>query len=299
MLTRRATKDEVLGSPTGGDVRRADALARFRRVVWKYWKENGRHNLPWRKTRDPYRIMVSEVMLQQTQVPRVIEKYKEFLRAFPTIRALARSNLAEVLRVWSGLGYNRRGKYLHDAAKIIMEKHGGRVPLETPALRTLPGMGPYTASAIRVFAYNEPDVLIETNVRAVYIYHFEKIWTRRVHISDRDILPIVTKAATGQDSREWHWALMDYGVYLKKLYKNPARKSAQYVRQSKFEGSLRQIRGAILRVLHNGSRSEAEIIKEVVRGTLHISDKKKVLTALTSLLRDGLIVEEKGKWRIA
>ncbi len=140
--------------------------------MWKYWKQNGRHELAWRKTTDSYRILVSEVMLQQTQVPRVIEKYEEFLKKFPYVRTLAKAPLAEVLKVWSGLGYNRRGKYLHDAAKEIVGKYGGRVPRDAAALRALPGIGDYTASAMRVFAFNEPDVLIETNIRAAFIHNF-------------------------------------------------------------------------------------------------------------------------------
>src|SRR5262249_34966899 len=146
---------------------------------------------------DPYRIMISEVMLQQTQVPRVLEKYKEFLKKFPTIRALAKAPLSEVLKVWNGLGYNRRGKYLHDAAREIVSKYGGRVPKEKEALLELPGMGQYTSGAVRAFAYNLPDVLIETNVRAVFIHEF--FGEKTVH--DDQIIPIAHEAAAGQDPR--------------------------------------------------------------------------------------------------
>src|SRR3989344_5950607 len=128
----------------------------FRQTVWQYWKAHGRHDLPWRKTKDPYRILVSEVMLQQTQVPRVTEKYKEFLKKFPTVRALAKALLSDVLKGWGGLGYNRRAKYLHDAAKQIMLFSRGRVFIASDELRKLPGIGPYTAAAVRVFAFNEP-----------------------------------------------------------------------------------------------------------------------------------------------
>src|ERR1700690_368149 len=255
-FARRAAADSKRNVRTAGDVPHKVAPARFRSLVWGYWKKFGRHELAWRKTKDPYRIMVSEVMLQQTQVPRVIKKYNEFLKKFPTIRTLAKASLSDVLKVWSGLGYNRRGKYLHDAARVIVEKYGGKVPQDFAALRSLPGIGDYTASAVRVFSFNEPDALIETNVRAVYIHHFydhlEPRYQGDALISDRDIAAVARKAAKNQDPRTWHSALMDYGVHLKKLHKNPSRKSAHYTKQSKFEGSLRQVRGSILRELHKG-----------------------------------------------
>ncbi len=237
--------------------------------------------------------MVSEVMLQQTQVPRVIEKYKEFLKVFPNVRALGRAPLADVLRVWSGLGYNRRGKYLHDAAKSIVKNYGGRVPKDSAALRALQGIGEYTASAIRVFAFNEPDVLIETNVRAAFIHHF---FADTFKISDSLILTYADRAAGGQDPRKWQWALMDYGSHIKKLCNNPARKSAHYAKQSKFEGSLRQVRGAILRTLTEGGKT-GKSIYILIRANKHI-DGSKIKGALASLVRDGLIDKRKGKWTI-
>jgi A/G-specific adenine glycosylase len=265
------------------------SYTKFRREVFGYWKKNGRHDLPWRKTTDPYRIMVSEVMLQQTQVARALGKYKEFLKKFPTVRTLANAPLSDVLKVWSGLGYNRRGKYLHDAAKIIVERHGGKVPRDFAALRALPGLGTYTASAIRVFAHNVWGILIETNIRAVYIHHYSELCKRGLHnketkIADEQIIPIAHEAAVGQDPREWNWALMDYGVHLKKVHKNPARKSRHYVRQSKFEGSLRQIRGEILRRIMSGKR---------------FTKNEKWKKALEGLVKDRLIIRFRGKWRIA
>ena len=167
MTTRVVTKDLMHGSTTAGEVLRKirltepprSSIESFCSVVWNYWKKNGRHELPWRKTKDPYRILVSEVMLQQTQVSRVIEKYIEFLRAFPNLETLARSKLGDVLKVWSGMGYNRRGKYLRDAAIEIVEKYSSKVPRDVVSLRALPGVGPYTASAVLIFAFNIPDTL--------------------------------------------------------------------------------------------------------------------------------------------
>src|SRR3989344_8895716 len=224
------------------------SLKSFRSTVWGYWKENGRHNLPWRKTTNPYRIMVSEVILQQTQVSRVSGKYRDFLEVFPTIRALAKAPLGVVLRVWSGLGYNRRGKYLHEAAKTIVTKHKGKIPGVYRELVELPGMGPYTASAVRLFAFNEPDVLIETNIRSTFIHHF---FPTKREVTDKQLIPFVTQAAKGQNPRTWHWALMDYGAYLKRSGVRNNHRSTHYTKQSKFEGSLRQVRSAILRDLMN------------------------------------------------
>src|SRR3989344_2190793 len=143
----RATAGSMPNVRTAGEVPSRPTPARFRALVWRYWKKYGRHNLPWRKTKDPYSILVSEMMLQQTQVPRVIGKYKEFLKSFATIQSLARAPLPNVLKVWSGLGYNRRAKYLHDAAKEIVEKYGGKSPPDIGRLRTISRRGGYTASA--------------------------------------------------------------------------------------------------------------------------------------------------------
>src|SRR3989338_3993971 len=283
----RVAKDEVHGGQMVGDVRRRENAARlhaFRSTVWRYWKKEGRHDLPWRKTKDPYRVLVSEMMLQQTQVPRVIGKYKEFLRAFPTVKALAKAPLSDVLKVWSGLGYNRRAKYLHDAAKAIVVDHKGKVPVVYSELVELPGIGPYTASAVRVFAFNEADILIETNIRAAYIHHFHSNVLQNVRISDVEIVPLATLAAEGQDPRKWHWALMDYGAYLKRSGVRNNHRSAHYTKQSKFEGSLRQMRGRVLRDVMQGRKGK--------KG-------EKWEKALAGLARDGLIVKEKGKWRIA
>lgn len=277
-------------------------IKQFRKAVWHYWKKEGRHELPWRKTHDPYKILVSEVMLQQTQVPRVIEKYTEFLSLFPTVHVLAHATLRDVLRVWSGLGYNRRGKYLHDAAKVIAKQYDGDIKAATAAEK-LPGMGPYTRAAVRVFAFNEPHTLLETNVRAAFIHHFEStlcksdLHKKDTKISDKQLVPLMKKAAEDQDPREWHWALMDFGVHIKKLHKNPARRSATYTKQSTFKGSLREVRGILLKSLSHSTKIETDLYLEVAKHA-HIK-KARVQEALESLVRDGLIKKVKGKWRIA
>ena len=251
-------------------------VAAFRRTVWNHWKKNGRHNLPWRKTQDPYKILVSEVMLQQTQVPRVLPKYKEFLRTFPTVRVLAEAQLPDVLRVWSGLGYNRRAKFLHDAAKEIVAKYGGRVPKDAAALRELPGIGDYTAKAVCVFSFNQQHTLIETNIRTVYIHHFCQ---GRTSVSDVEVLEIAKRAAMRQGSREWHSALMDYGTHLRASGVRLNARSKHYTKQSKFEGSLRQVRGAILKAMTRGMSID-EVQKQYQR---------QFASAFRSLQKEGLI----------
>jgi A/G-specific adenine glycosylase len=281
----------------------------FRREVWNYYKKNGRNTLPWRKTTDPYKILVSEVMLQQTQVPRVIEKYKSFIKKFPSIRALAKVPLSEVLKEWSGLGYNRRAKYLHDAAKIVTGEFNGdmKKALEHP----LPGVGAYTRAAVGTFAFNEPNEMIETNIRTAYIHHFFRPSGKTKQggplLHDAEILEIAAKAAEGQDPRAWHWALMDYGSYLKRTGVRNNIRSKHYTKQSKFEGSLRQVRGEILRQLHNGPASQSAIHRNLARTLLGSHEARGVLAAkekrlaesFAGLERDGLIKKEKGKWRIA
>ena len=252
------------------------------------WFVENQRPLPWRVSYDPYHVWVSEVMLQQTQVPRVINRYKSFIKKFPTARTLAKASLSAVLKEWSGLGYNRRAKYLHDAAKRIIDEYHGDVAVALH--HPLQGVGPYTRAAVKVFALNEPDVLLETNIRTVFIHHF---FPRRESVADQELMPWVIEAAKGQDPRTWHWALMDYGVHLKKLHGNPSRKSAHHAKQSRFEGSLRQVRGAILRELHVRPRSEASLV------SLIRPNKGYLKKALASLARDGLITKQKGKWQIA
>jgi A/G-specific adenine glycosylase len=271
-------------------------ITQFRRKVWTYWRTHGRHDLPWRKTRDPYKILVSEMMLQQTQVPRVLEKYAEFLEEFPTVFVLAHASLRDVLRVWSGLGYNRRGKFLHDAAKMIANEFQGSIRDAMRAKR-IPGLGPYTKDAVAVFAFNDSHVLLETNVRAAIIHHFHTNVLQNDGMTDAAVMEIAVLAAADQDPREWHWALMDYGVHIKKKHKNPARRSASYAEQSKFEGSPRQLRGAILRTLNASAKTESDIYLKT-SGTKYIK-KAQLKAALASLKRDGLVRFHAGKWCIA
>ena len=221
----------------------------FQDRILSFYKNNKR-DLPWRKTTNPYHIFLSEVMLQQTQVPRVVEKYAQFIKVLPDFQSLASASLLEVLSLWQGLGYNRRALYLQKSAQIILKKHGGIVPKTPAELELLPGIGPATARSIIVYSYNIPLVFIETNVRRTFIHHF---FSDQKDVDDKDLYPYVELSLDTKNPKEWYWAIMDYGSYLGKNPpaggENPNRKSAHYTKQSKFEGSLRQVRGKILKIL--------------------------------------------------
>lgn len=262
----------------------------FQKLVWDFYHKKGRHDLPWRKTKDPYKILVSEVMLQQTQVARVREKYPEFLKKFPTVRTLAQAPLAEVLRVWQGMGYNRRAKYLYDAARVITHTHKGRVSRTEAELRALPGVGHYTANAILAFAHNEPRVFIETNIRRVYIHHFFK---NKRGVSDKKILKLVEETLDTKNPREWYYALMDYGAHLPKIVrKNPNTQSEHYTKQSTFKGSLRELRGKIIRAL-----AEKPATLSALR--LMCNNDIRIQAALDVLIKDKLVKYEKKKYQLA
>ena len=222
-------------------------LRKFQATVLEYYRTQGRHALPWRKTKNPYKILISEVMLQQTQVERVVPYFTLFLQRFPTLHALADSPLGLVLTSCQGLGYNRRAKMLWQCAREIVAHHQGNMPKERDALESLSGIGPYTAGAIRAFAHNEPEVFIETNIRSALLFHF---FPHGRAVDDRRLIPILESLVlTAESPREWYSALMDYGTYIKRTYPNPSRKSKHHMKQKPFAGSLREMRGAILRAL--------------------------------------------------
>ena len=265
----------------------------LRRVVWHHYRRAGR-DLPWRRTKNPYRILVSEVMLQQTQVERVLPKYREFLRSFPTIRALAEAPLAALLRAWSGLGYNRRALFLKRAAEIMVCEHHGRVPRSVEALEQFPGIGAYTARAVLCFAFDEPTVFLETNIRTVFIHHFfaERV-KRGSAVSDSELEALVRAALeTRRSPREWYFALMDYGAHLKKTVGNLNRASAHYARQSRFAGSEREARGRTLKLLLAGARSADEIV------SISKLSRERISCALSSLGHDGLIAKDSGRYSL-
>ncbi len=222
-----------------------DKITAFKELIWNFYRHN-RRDFVWRNTNNPYFILVSEIMLQQTQTHRVIHKYEEFIVTFPTFESLAASSLRDVLIAWQGLGYYRRVRYLHQLAQIVVNEYAGILPNNIRTLQTLPGIGPGTAGSICAFAYNIPTVFIETNIRAVFIYCF---FDDKKEVSDKELLPLIAATVDHDNPREWYYALMDYGVWCKSEYKNPSRKSAHYTKQSQFEGSNRQLRAQILKLI--------------------------------------------------
>ena len=261
----------------------------FQKAMLAYYAAHGR-SFPWRTTNDPYAILVSEFMLQQTQTERVVEKYNRWLEVFPTIHDLAAASLVQVLEQWVGLGYNRRARFLHQCAQTIVNRYGGVVPDTPEALATLSGIGPYTAAAISTFAYNKPNAFIETNIRAVFIFFFFK---DRVDIRDKEIFPHIEASLYTENPRLWYYALMDYGAELKKKTVNPNRKSRHYTKQSKFEGSVRQARGAVIRTLTERKTQEYKALYANTQMEKLLFDK-----ALEGLIREGFVAEEDGCYSI-
>jgi A/G-specific adenine glycosylase len=261
---------------------------KFHKLVLDYYKQHGRHTLPWRTRINPYSVLVSEIMLQQTQVDRVTPKYKTFLKKFPSFRSLARADMADVLIMWKGLGYNNRAVRLWKTAKIVTEDFGGTMPKQQSGLESLPGIGHYTASAIRCFAWNEPVVCIETNIRRVFLHHF---FQGKDSVSDKELLSVIELMLYKKDPRIWYWALMDYGAFLKTQIENPNKKSKHYAKQSKFEGSDRQIRGRILDILLAKKKS---ISMASLVSLLHIENLR-LEKILKTMIKDDLVVVKKEK----
>jgi A/G-specific adenine glycosylase len=263
---------------------------RFVATVWAHYETAGRHTLPWRQTTDPYRILVSEVMLQQTQVDRVIPKYEAFLQSFPTITALAAAPLAMVLGAWQGLGYNRRAKMLHACAQAVVREYAGHIPATEAELRALPGIGPYTARAVLAFAFATALPLIETNVRTVFIHHF---FPDATDVTDTELWPYIERTLDSARPREWYYALMDYGSHLKRSVGNNITKSKHYTKQSTFRGSDRQIRGAIIRLLTTeGKVSRLGLLKKLT------FDAQRIDAQLLRLEREGMIEKDKRQYRL-
>lgn len=218
-------------------------IIQFQKLVVDFHRKNGR-SFPWRQTRDPYAILVSEVMLQQTQAERVVLFFNKWMKEFPTVKTLAKAPLKKVLQAWQGLGYNRRALHLKQAAQILVGKYGGEIPRSIEKIDKLPGIGPYTAGAIAAFAFDIASPFIETNIRTVYLHFFFK---GKTQVEDQEIYSLVAQTLPEGKIGEWYQALMDYGAMLKKTLGNPNTRSAGYAKQSSFRGSRRELRGAIIR----------------------------------------------------
>lgn len=266
-------------------------ILELQRAVYTHHRAFGRHDLPWRIKQTPYRVFVSELMLQQTQVERVIPKFNAFMRRFPNFKKLGGATVGEVYALWAGLGYNRRAKFLRDSARIIAEVYGGKVPPVKEELRQLPGVGPYTAGAILSFSYGDPEPFVETNIRTAVMHH---VFNRKKKVDDKEILGVLnlSKPPVGTEAKKWYAGMMDYGAYLKKTGVRTNRKSAHYTKQKAFKGSLREVRGALLKVLSTSSKSEAQLFK------LEFPNAR-VREALLGLKKDGLIEKNSGgKWKL-
>ncbi len=266
--------------------------------------EQGRQHyrdLPWRNTDDPFTVLTSEVMLQQTQVSRLQKHWDGWLDLFPSAEALAAAPLSVVLEAWQGMGYNRRAINLKRCAETIVEDHGGKVPSDAEELLALPGVGPATAAGVRVFAFQMPDVYLETNVRTVFLHHF---FPDEDEVDDKRLIPLVEQTCPQpgdeRDVRSWYYALLDYGAQLKKELVNPSRRSKHYSRQSTFEGSRRQKRAYLLRRVLEGMGDVEEMTED-----LNVHERKagrdalsceEVTDILEDLEREGFITCNGDVW---
>jgi len=265
-------------------------MASFRREVMEFYGSN-RRTFPWREDITPYRVVVSEIMLQQTGVERVRGKYEPFIRLLPDFASLAAAPLKDIMTAWQGLGYNRRALALKRLAAVVMERHSGRLPQDHRSLIELPGVGEATAGAIKAFAFNMPAVFIETNIRRVFIHRF---FPDGADVSDRQIMPLVEAALDRSNPRDWYYALMDYGSHLGRAGSTANRKSAHYSKQTLFTGSNRELRGEVVRVLlARGPMT----VNDIAAATCH--DARRMASVLDAMVGDSLLVREKEGYRIA
>lgn len=267
-----------------------ETLAGFSSIISHHFQHYGRQ-FSWRSEITPYRVVVSEIMLQQTQTSRVEQKFERFIEQFKGFEQLARAPFSEVLGAWKGLGYNRRARYLHDIGALVTERYGGELPDDPDILQRFPGIGRATAASICVFGFNKAYPFVETNIRTVYIHFF---FAKAKKVGDPAILDLVAKTMDHCEPRRWFYALMDYGVMLKKTVGNLNRQSAQYTRQSRFEGSDRQVRGRILQaLLDQKALSSAELARQLGEA------EERVLALAGALVREGLIKQRGELLRLA
>jgi A/G-specific adenine glycosylase len=251
----------------------------FRNIIYSYFKKNGR-KFPFRENITPYNVLVSEIMLQQTQTGAVSEKFLRFINLFPDFNSLNQAPLEDVLKAWHGLGYNRRAIALKKIAEKVIKDYNGVLPDSLKTLEDLPQIGHNTASSTITFAFNKPTVFIETNIRRVFIYFF----FQKKNVKDKEIIPLVEKVLDKENPRKWYYALMDYGVMLKKTHPELNKRSAHYKKQAVFKGSNREIRGNILKLLlDRGEILEKELIEKF---KIEYERLNKILNQLT---KEGFI----------
>jgi len=269
------------------------SMTPFLKTIWTHYEKHGR-DLPWRRNITPYRVVVSEIMLQQTQASRVAKKFDSFLKVFPNWTSLARAPLAKVLKEWQGLGYNRRALNLHRLAQKVAANNM-KLPETYEELLELPGIGPNTAGSILAFAFNIPRPFIETNIRTVFIHFFFSKSRGKIH--DKKLMPLIEEALQNtrnkKNPREWYYALMDYGCHLKQSEVNPSRKSAHHVKQGAFRGSNRELRSHILKLIISKPIDGSAIVN-------YFRDKKEkdILKNLMDLEKEGFVKKEQELYEI-
>lgn len=284
----------------------AQRVKQFNKILFR-WQKTHYRDMPWRpaygdpKPFDPYRILVSEIMLQQTQVDRVREKYAAFMKEFPTVRKLAAAPLSQVLGLWSGLGYNRRAKYLHECARIVVCDHGGKFPSTYEELVALPAIGRSTAGALLAFSFGQDTPMIDTNIRRMLV----RVFFKEAIPSDKELYEFAMSIIPKGKGRLWNYAMLDIGAALCTarnhsdacpfiplhgevedfVYKKP---------QAKFKGSNRFYRGRIMKyLLEYGPSTKAKTMKEL--GFTAITFE----TALASLLKEKLVILKRGTLTVA
>ncbi len=277
-------------------------MQEFSFQILEWYSINGRV-LPWREDNSPYRVLISEIMLQQTQVPRVIEKFHEFLELFPTLQDLANASKAEVIQAWSGLGYNRRALLLHKFAQVVCEEHNGVIPETAEELIKLPGIGPYAAGSVASFAFNKPEPAIDVNVRRIYLRYFKGI-DQGLPMSkskEKELFDLVKRSIPKNRSCDLHNALMDFGSLIC-LRKSPKcevcvlKKSCKFAGKYELEGSKALFvkdkkleKGAIENGKHTPNRIFRGRIVEFVRKN---EGKKIILQELGKEIKTDFKIEE-------
>jgi A/G-specific adenine glycosylase len=282
----------------------SDGIQNFTEFITLVKTEGSRlyRDLPWRRIDDAFAVLTSEVMLQQTQVVRVLKHWERWISAFPTIDALAAASTTDVLELWQGMGYHRRALALKRAAEQCSEHNAGQLPRSYDELLELPGVGPATAAGVCVFAFGEPQVYLETNVRTVFLHHF---FEGREGVPDSEIIPLIEATCDKNDPQSWYYALLDYGNYLKSIVPNPSRRSKHHARQSTFEGSVRQKRAFLLREILAQPDSSTEYLLELLNNTEREAQRdglaeEELVAILTALVTEGFLASsDSTHWSIA
>ena len=262
----------------------------FRNIIYSHFKKYGR-KFPFRENITPYNVLVSEIMLQQTQTGAVSEKFLKFITLFPDFNTLNQAPLDDVIKAWHGLGYNRRAIALKKIAEKVIKDYNGELPVFLNILEDLPQIGHNTASSIISFAFNKPTVFIETNIRRVFIYFF---FPNKKNVKDKEILPLIENVLDKENPRKWYYALMDYGVMLKKTHPELNKRSAHYKKQAAFKGSNREIRGNILKLLlDRGEILERDLIEKF---KIESERLNKILNQLT---KEGFITRNNDLFKFS